>query len=65
MVDFSEYTKKLKRTRSEIWDIRVDPSFQENTVEYKPSHHVVIRATSIDFALSLVQRGRDLMAKYS
>ena len=66
MMDFIEnMERRAPRAYSEIWDIRVDSAFQENTVEYKPGHHVVIRANSIDFALSLVARGRELMAKYS
>ena len=66
MMDFIEnMERKAARVRSEIWDIRVDPAFQENTIEYKPGHHVVIRANSIDFAMSLVARGRELVAEYS
>lgn len=53
------------RANPERWDILVDVSIKENTVEYKPGNHVVIRANSIDYALSLVDRGRELVKKYS
>lgn len=46
------------------WDILVDKSIKENTIEYKPGDPVVIRANDLGFALSLVQRGRELIAKY-
>ncbi len=54
-----------KNANPEQWDIQVNESIKENTIEYKPGNHVVIRANSIDFALSLVNRGRELIAKYS
>ena len=57
--------KGAAQSRPETWDIHVDAGITENSVEYKPNHHVIIRANSIDYALSLVQRGRELMAKYS
>lgn len=53
------------QVKAEQWDIQVNEDIKENTIEYKPGNHVVIRANSIDFALSLVNRGRDLIAKYS
>lgn len=46
------------------WDILVDKSIKENTIEYKPGDPVVIRANDIDFVMGLVQRGRELIAKY-
>lgn len=46
------------------WDIQVDENFKENSIEYTPPSPVVIRANSIDFAMSLVQRGRELVKKY-
>lgn len=52
-------------TSRERWEILVDKSFQENTIKYKPGDSVVIRANDIGFAMSLVQRGRELIAKYS
>lgn len=65
-MDFIEsMERRAARVPSEIWDIRVDADFKENTVECKPNHHVVIRANSIDFALSLVNRGHELIEKYS
>lgn len=65
MMDFIENMEgKAARTRSEVWDIQVNSAFQGNTVEYKPNHHVVIRANSIEFALSLISRGRELIEKY-
>lgn len=51
-------------TSQNRWDILVDKSIKENTVEYKPGEPVVIRANDIGFAMSLVQRGRELIAKY-
>jgi len=68
-MDFTKKTEDRGRTniqaQPEQWDIQVNESIKENTIEYKPGNHVVIRANSIDFALSLVNRGRDLIAKYS
>ena len=51
-------------TSQNRWDILVDKSIKENTIEYKPWDSVVIRANDIGFAMSLVQRGRELIAKY-
>ncbi len=67
-MDFGEIEnmgRKAPWLRSEIWDIHVDSSIKENTVECKPGCHVVIRVNSIDFALSLISRGRELLEKYS
>lgn len=65
MMDFIEDMEgKAAQARSEVWDIQVDSAFQENTIEYTPNHHVVIRANSIKFALSLISRGRELVEKY-
>lgn len=50
--------------RSERWDIRVDPEIKGNSIEYSHAAGVVIRANSIDMALSLVVRGRELQEKY-
>lgn len=54
-----------RQTKTEFWDIQVSADISENTIEYKPNNHVLIRASTIDYALSLVNRGRELIAKYS
>ena len=63
MSDFMQ--EKEGRSQAVQWDIQVSADTKRNTVEYKPGSPVVIRANSIGFALSLVQRGRELVEKYS
>ena len=46
------------------WDIQVDAGFKENSVEYSHASGVVIRANSIESALGLVARGREVAEKY-
>lgn len=63
MSDFLQ--TKADRAQTVRWDIQVSADTEGNTIEYKPGSPVVIRANSIGFALSLVQRGRELVEKYS
>ena len=63
MKDFAK--EKAGQAKAEFWDIQVSADITENTIEYMPENHVLIRANSIDYALSLVNRGRELIAKYS
>lgn len=63
MSDFMR--EKADRTQTVQWDIQVSADTKGNTVEYKPGSPVVIRANSISYAMSLVQRGRELVEKYS
>ena len=63
MSDFMQ--SKADRAQTVRWDIQVSADTEGNTIEYTPGSPVVIRANSIGFALSLVQRGRELVEKYS
>ncbi len=54
----------MEDTSQDRWDILVDKSIKENTIEYKLGDPVVICANDIDFVMGLVQRGRELIAKY-
>lgn len=65
-VDIVDVLEKLPwlLEKSVHWDIQVDASIDKPFVEYIPGKGIVIRANSIDIALALVNRGRELAEKY-
>ena len=62
MSDFMQ--TKADRAKAVQWDIQVSADTEGNTIEYTPGSPVMIRANSIGFTLSLVQRGREGAASW-